>query len=98
MTRSIILALAALLATVPGRAQAPTKPADLVLRGGRIVTVDAARPEARALAAIGDTIVAVGSEEEIQKYIGPSTKIVDLKGALAVPGLIDAHVHFTGVG
>ena len=98
MTRSLILALVALLATVPGRAQAPAKPADLVLRGGRIVTVDDAKPEARALAAIGDTIVAVGSEEEIQKYIGPSTKIVDLKGALAVPGLIDAHIHFTGVG
>jgi predicted amidohydrolase YtcJ len=98
MTRSLILALAAVLATVPGRAQAPLKPADLVLRGGRIVTVDDGQPEARALAASGDTIVAIGSEAEIQKYIGPATKVVDLKGALAVPGLIDAHIHFTGVG
>jgi predicted amidohydrolase YtcJ len=98
MTRSLVLALAAVLATVPGRAQAPLKPADLVIRGGRIVTVDAAKPEAQALAAIGDTIVAVSSEQEIQKYVGPATKIVDLKGALAVPGLIDAHIHFTGVG
>ncbi len=98
MTRWLVLVLSALLATVPSGAQAPTKPAALVVRGGRIVTVDDARPEARALAAIGDTIVAVGSEAEIQKYIGPATRIVDLKGALAVPGLSDAHVHFTGVG
>jgi len=74
------------------------RPADLVLRGGKIVTVDEARPAAEALAASGDTIVAVGSNQEIQPYIGPNTRVIDLKGALAVPGLIDAHVHFTGVG
>jgi predicted amidohydrolase YtcJ len=73
-------------------------PADLVLRGGKIVTVDDARPEAEALAAAGDTIVAVGSNQDIQRYIGPRTRVIDLKGAVAVPGLIDAHVHFTGVG
>ena len=93
------------------RAQAPQAPtraaaqppaaarsADLVLRGGKIVTVDQARPEAQAIAVNGDTIVAVGSNQEIQRYIGPGTRVIDLKGALAVPGLIDAHVHFTGVG
>jgi predicted amidohydrolase YtcJ len=73
-------------------------PADLVLRGGKIVTVDDARPEAEALAAAGDTIVAVGSNQDIQRYIGARTRVIDLKGAVAVPGLIDAHVHFTGVG
>jgi predicted amidohydrolase YtcJ len=73
-------------------------PADLVLRGGKIVTVDDARPEAEALAAAGDTIVAVGSNQDIQRYIGPRTRVIDLKGAVAVPGLIDAHLHFTGVG
>ena len=46
----------------------------------------------------GDTIVALGSNQEIQPYIGAGTRVIDLKGALAVPGLIDAHVHFTGVG
>jgi predicted amidohydrolase YtcJ len=77
---------------------APVAPADLVLRGGKIVTVDDARPEAEALAAAGDTIVAVGSNQDIQRYIGARTRVIDLKGAVAVPGLIDAHVHFTGVG
>src|SRR5438093_5298723 len=81
-------------------AQAPpaVRPADLVIRGGTIVTVDDARPEAAALAVNGDTIVAVGSEQDVQRYIGPATKVIDLKGALATPGFIDAHVHFIGVG
>jgi predicted amidohydrolase YtcJ len=69
-----------------------------VLRNGKIVTVDEARPVAEALAVAGDTIVAVGPNQEIEVYVGPNTKVIDLKGALATPGLIDAHVHFTGVG
>ena len=72
--------------------------ATLVLRGGKIVTVDDAKPEAQAMAVRGDAIVALGSNQEIQPYIGAGTRVIDLKGALAVPGLIDAHVHFTGVG
>ena len=79
-------------------AQTPVRPADLVLRNGKIVTVDEAKPEAQAMAIGGDTILAVGSNQEIQPYIGASTKVIDLKGALATPGFIDAHVHFTGVG
>jgi len=79
-------------------AQGAAPPADLVLRGGKIVTADDARPEAQALAARGDTIVALGTDQEIQRFIGANTTVIDLKGALATPGFIDAHVHFTGVG
>jgi predicted amidohydrolase YtcJ len=79
-------------------AQTPVSPATLVLRGGKIVTVDDARPEAEAIAVRGDTIAAVGSAREIERYIGPSTRVIELHGALAVPGFIDAHAHFTGVG
>jgi predicted amidohydrolase YtcJ len=94
--KSMALALAFALLTL---AQTPAvRPADLVLRNGKIVTVDDARPEAQALAINGDTITAVGSNQEIQRYVGPSTKVIDLKGALATPGFIDAHVHFTRVG
>jgi predicted amidohydrolase YtcJ len=78
--------------------QQSIQPADLVLRNGKIVTVDDQKSEAQALAARGDVIVAVGSNQEIQPYIGAATKVIDLKGALATPGFIDAHVHFTGVG
>jgi predicted amidohydrolase YtcJ len=81
-----------------GAAQAAVAPADLVLRGGKIVTVDDEKPEAQAIAVRGDTIVALGSNDEIQRYIAATTRVIDLKGALAVPGFIDAHAHFTGVG
>src|SRR5687768_2817996 len=80
------------------QARAPAGPADLVLRGGSIVTVDAARPEAQALAVVGDRIAAIGSNEEIQAHIGARTRVIELNGALALPGFIDAHAHFPGVG
>ena len=73
-------------------------PATLVLHKGKIVTVDDTKPQAQALAARGDTIVAVGTDEEIAAYIGPATSVVDLKGRLAVPGFIEGHGHFTSVG
>jgi predicted amidohydrolase YtcJ len=95
------MAIVAVWTGSPRAGQTPpaaVSPADLVLRGARMVTVDDERPEAEALAAAGDTIVAVGSNQDIQRYIGPRTRVIDLRGALAVPGLIDAHVHFTGVG
>jgi len=74
------------------------EPATLVLNKGRIVTVDDKKPEAQALAARGDTIVAVGTNEEIAGHIGASTRVIDLGGRLAIPGFIEGHGHFTGVG
>ena len=79
-----------------GTAQAP--PADLVLTNGRIVTVEDARPEAEALAVSGDKIMALGTAAEIKAMIGPNTKVIDLQGQLAIPGFIESHGHFTGVG
>jgi hypothetical protein len=73
-------------------------PADLVLRDGKIVTVDDNRPEARALAARGGIIVAVGSEQEVAPFVGPGTRVIDLSGALAVPGFIEGHGHFMWIG
>jgi predicted amidohydrolase YtcJ len=72
--------------------------ADLVLIGGRIVTMDERRPEATALAARAQHIVAVGEEAEIRRLIGPSTEVIELGGRLAVPGLIEAHGHFLSLG
>lgn len=74
------------------------EPADLVLMQGKIVTVDEAKPEVEALAVRGDTIVALGTSAEIEPYIGDMTKVIDLKGNFAIPGFIDAHAHFTGIG
>lgn len=73
-------------------------PADLVLLGGRVVTVDDAVPEGEALAVRGDRIAAVGSTGDIERYVGPDTEVIELDGRLAVPGFIEGHGHFMGVG
>ena len=72
--------------------------ATLVLRNGRIVTVDSARPEAEAIAVRGATILAVGSNAEIGRLIGDSTEVIDLQGRLAIPGFIESHGHYLGLG
>ncbi len=74
------------------------EPADLVLRGGTIVTVDEAVPEAQAIAVRGDAIVAVGSDDEIDAYVGPETDVIVLDGRLVVPGFIESHAHVLWVG
>ena len=73
-------------------------PADLVLRGGKVVTLDAQTPEGTALAARNGAIVAIGTDAAMARYIGPSTQVIDLAGKLAIPGFIEGHGHFTGVG
>jgi predicted amidohydrolase YtcJ len=73
-------------------------PADLVLRNGKIVTMNPAAPAARAMAVSGGHIAAIGSEDAIQPWIGPKTRVIDLHGMTAIPGFIEGHGHFTGVG
>ncbi len=73
-------------------------PADLVLRNGQVVTMDPNDPAGQGIAVSADTIVAVGSNEEMQRYIGPDTKVIDLHGHLAIPGFIESHGHFMGLG
>ena len=72
--------------------------ADLVLTNGKIVTVDDTMPEAEALAIKGDTIVSIGTVEAIADLIGETTQVIDLRGKLAIPGLIEGHGHFMGLG
>ena len=75
------------------------EPADLVLRNGDITTLDAGLPRARAIAVKGGAIAAVcASDEEGERWIGAATKVVDLRGGWAVPGIIDGHVHFNQAG
>ena len=74
------------------------EPADLVLMGGRIVTMDDSYPEATALAARDGLLLAVGTDREVDNFIGESTEVIDLGGALAVPGLIEGHAHFLSLG
>ncbi|MBT8079978.1 MAG: amidohydrolase family protein, partial [Gammaproteobacteria bacterium] len=76
----------------------PGPVADMVLTNGNIVTVDEALPRAAALAVIGDRIAAVGSMEEIARYIGNGTHIVNLEGTTAIPGFVEGHGHYTSFG
>ncbi|HET7745956.1 MAG TPA: amidohydrolase [Vicinamibacteria bacterium] len=87
-------ALAALVAAAAVVAAADVPRADLILHGGRVWTVDAARPEAQAVAVAGDRIVAIGSDAEVLARRGPATEVVDLRGRLLLPGFNDAHTHF----
>jgi predicted amidohydrolase YtcJ len=68
-------------------------PADLVLRGAIIHTVDDAQPRATALAVTDGRFVAVGSDRDIAAHLGPATRVLDLKGKTIVPGFNDAHLH-----
>ncbi|MFT7484201.1 MAG: putative amidohydrolase YtcJ [Candidatus Paceibacteria bacterium] len=72
--------------------------ADLVLRGGKIVTVNADQPEVSGLAVRGDRIVAMGSSAEVASFVGPNTEVIELDGLTAIPGLIEGHGHFMGIG
>ncbi len=72
--------------------------ADLVLKNGTIVTMAEGQPEAEALAIADDTVLAVGGADEIRTYEGGETRVIDLEGRLAVPGLIEGHGHFMGMG
>jgi predicted amidohydrolase YtcJ len=87
-----------LLVTLTEIAAAQSRPATLVLTNGRIVTVDSARPEAQAVAIAGDRIIAVGTNAEIQRHVTSTTQVIDLAGKLAVPGFIEGHGHFMGLG
>ena len=91
--RHLLLALAVMPV---GGSSAPT--ADLVLTNGTVVTLDETRGDAEALAVAGDTILAVGSADEIDAYTGADTRVIDLEGRLAVPGFIEGHGHFMGMG
>lgn len=69
------------------------QPADLVLTGGRIATMDAVRSWATALAARGGRIVAVGPDSAVAAHVGPKTRVIELRGRTVTPGFGDAHVH-----
>lgn len=72
--------------------------ADFVLKNGKLLTMDAARPQAEALAVQDDTIIAVGSAAEIEPYVASRTRVIDLAGQLAVPGIIEGHGHYMSFG
>jgi predicted amidohydrolase YtcJ/ABC-type multidrug transport system permease subunit len=92
---SLWLAVAGSLAVL--EAQRPDPP-DLILHNSRIYTVDAKRSVAEAVAIKGDRFLRVGRSADVLALRGPSTRVIDLRGATVLPGLHDAHGHVVGFG
>ena len=95
------LAAGALLLAACADGPAPAEgvtPADLVLRGGVIATVDPDNSMAEAVAIAGGWIVAVGSNDDVDALIGAETEVIELDGRFAAPGFIEGHGHFMSLG
>ena len=93
-----LFAIGAVRLTAQEKAAQPSQAADLIIFNAKVWTVDPAHPRAEAVAVIGERIAAVGSNSEIRRWIGPRTQVLDAHGKTAMPGFIDAHVHFSDGG
>jgi len=76
-----------------GEAESLVNYADTVLLGGQVVTMEADRPVAEALAIRGGLVQAVANNAAIQALIGPETAQIDLRGRTVTPGFVDSHLH-----
>jgi len=91
--RTLLAALALTLPLWAGPPVMAAEPADTVLRNGAIYTMDAKHPWVQALAMRKGKVVSLGKDGQMGRYIGPKTQLVDLQGAMAMPGLNDVHAH-----
>ncbi|MEY4939850.1 MAG: N-substituted formamide deformylase precursor [Verrucomicrobiota bacterium] len=87
---------AALAFSLPAFAATEQRTADLIVVNGGIITMDARDSRATAVAIRDGVFVAVGSDAEIQRWAAPNTRVVNAKGHMVIPGLIETHVHATG--
>ncbi len=90
------VSLVLLCVGIAAAAEPTAPPADLVVLNGRVLTVDAASRTASAVAIKDGVFVAVGSDAEIRRRVGPQTRSIDARGRSVIPGLIESHVHATG--
>ena len=72
--------------------------ADTVYVNGNIYTVDEVFSKAQAIAIKGQYIIGVGSNEDVKRFVGETTKVIDLQGKTVIPGLIEGHMHYPGEG
>jgi predicted amidohydrolase YtcJ len=98
LVSAFLLTLILLSAAAAPHQQPLVQPADLVLTNGKVVTVEDSLPEAQAVAVRGGRIIALGRAVDMQPFVGPATEVVDLQGKLLIPGFVEGHGHFTGVG
>ncbi len=98
LTPVVVFALCVLGLGESGAARAAAIHPDRIYVNGEIITLDAEGAVARAVAVLGDTIVAVGNDAEIRALAGPTTVVVDLDGTAMTPGFYAPHDHFPGSG
>jgi predicted amidohydrolase YtcJ len=99
MSKAFVAAAAIALAGAGAScARAGRTAADVVITHANVWTGDPAKPAARAVAIIGDRIVAVGGADEIERWRGEGTREINAGGRRVVPGFNDAHVHFVDGG
>jgi predicted amidohydrolase YtcJ len=91
-------AVAAALVVASCATGVPPAPADLVFVNANVITVDAGFTSAQAVAVRDGRFVAVGSNDAVRAYAGPSTRVVDARGRTMTPGLADGHLHNAGGG
>eukprot|EP01036_Dinobryon_divergens_P038644 gene38644-50753_t len=87
------LAAAVLAAVISGCSGDGDGPADTVLRGGKVVTMDDQRTVAQAVAVREGRIVFVGTDAEVARHIGKDTRVIELGGRMLMPGFVDGHLH-----
>ena len=83
-------------ASMNGDSRQPADAADVVVWNAKVVTVDAGFSRAQAVAIRNGVFAAVGTNDDVKKLIGASTRVIDAQGKTVVPGLIETHVHATG--
>jgi predicted amidohydrolase YtcJ len=98
MLKRAVAAVAAAIAATALPVTAQQVAPDLILSNGKIITVDERFSIAQALAISGERIVAVGTNQEINRLAGPNTRRIDLGGKAVIPGLIDNHMHLLRAG
>ena len=98
MRRTLFLSIVVLFVCTSCANEDMGIPATLILRNARVWTGDEKQPIAQAVAVLGDEIVRVGTDREIDALRGPSTVVRDLGGRLILPGFNDSHLHFADAG
>jgi predicted amidohydrolase YtcJ len=94
-------ALCFVVTCIPGSFPTAIKAADLadtIYHGGDVVTIDDKNPTAEAVATKGGKIIAVGKKDDVLKFKGESTKLIDLEGRCLLPGFVDGHGHCFATG
>jgi predicted amidohydrolase YtcJ len=97
---AVLIPIAALLVSLSATTlrQPASVAATMALINGKIVTMEPSQPQVEALVVGGNRIAALGTTADMRRHIGERTQVIDLQGRLVVPGFVEGHGHFTGVG